>query len=207
MSLDPVQIAQRREADDRLPYVYPQLFETRYREQPDGSQKEEDWVHIAKKGTTNPQVIPTRWRDIQRDQALMQVLQPFYDNWKKGQEAPVTGTPLSVWLADGGLVKVLKDVMVRTVEDFAEMPDHMLGKLNIGGLRAKQNEAKAFLAAKKDTSGVAAENAKLKDEVEMLKSNLAELRGLIEQHAIKKEQDAAPKRPRGRPRKLEVTPN
>ena len=193
------------ESNERLPFVYPKKFEKRYKELPDGSQKVVEWVVIAKKGVSIPDEIPKRWKDIERDPAMLQVLKPFYDHWKKGEETPINGTPLDVWMADADFVRVLNSVNIRSVEEFAQLEDHALVKLNIPSARDKQNRARAFLKAKKSTVAVSKEVAALRDKNETLERELAELRAIVEQHAIKAEPEAAPvKRGPGRPRKQPV---
>jgi hypothetical protein len=198
--LDPTAAIAHQEAQDRLPQVYPQQFYYKYREK-DGKQEQIEWVDVAKRGMITPQVVPMRWKDVQRDQLLLRVLNPFYENWKKGETAPVTGTALESWIADAGLVKVLNQVGIRSVEDFAATEEHLLIKLNIPNIREKVKRAKAFLEAQTSTAKVSAEISKVREENESLRREVAELKSLIEQHAIKKDDDAVKRRP-GRPRKV-----
>ena len=197
--LDPIAVVKHQEAQDSLPSVYPEEFYKKYRDQADGSKKEEHWVIVAKRGMQNPTRTPMRWKDIERSPEMKQVLEPFYNNWIHGQAAPVVGTALDSWIADANLVKVLNSVNIRSVEEFAQLEDHLLVKLNIPDLRDKQRRARAFLQAQQDTAKVSAEVSVLRGENEGLKSEIAELRSLIEKHAIKQEEA---KRPRGRPRKI-----
>ena len=213
--LDPVTVAKQSEAEGRLPSVFPEEFFYKYREQPDGSQKQEEWVLVAKKGMTNPQRTPMRWKDIERDPALLSVLEPYYKNWKKGETAPINGTPLEAWVADVALIKVLNSVNVRSVEDFAQLEDHLLVKLNLPNAREKKSRAIAFLQAQQSTSKVSAEVTELRGKNESLSQEIAELKALIEKHAIAQTQpqpvpvqpittEAAPKKkgwPKGKPRK------
>lgn len=198
--LDPLQAVAKSEQEARLPFVFPEKFENRYKEMPDGSRKPEEWVYVKKKGQQNGQVTPWRWRDIERTPDMLAVLKPYYDNWKAGQAAPVNGTPLDVWIADAGLIEVLNSVNIRSVEDFANMEDHLLGRLNIPGVRDRQKRARAFLDAQGTTAKVSAEVAKLREENENLRRNLEEMKELIEKHAIKKEEETVKRGP-GRPRK------
>lgn len=225
--LDPVQAIAQQEREARLPFVFPEKFYTKYREMPDGSRKAEDWVSVKKKGLQNGQVTPHRWRDIERDPDMLTVLKPYYDNWKAGQAPPVSGTPLDVWIADANLIEVLNSVNIRSVEDFSGMEDHLLTKLNIPNLRERQRRARAFLDAQASTAKVSAEVSIARAENESLKAEIAELRALIEKHAVRgAPQKAAgalidspkgndttgtieefPKRPRGRPRKNPIEIN
>jgi hypothetical protein len=204
--LDPAMVAvQKQEADSRLPFVFPEEFYIKYKEQPDGKQKEEEWVLVTKKGMTTPQRTPMRWKDVERTPELLQVLEPYYKSWKSGRAAPITGTALEAWIADAPLIKVLNSVNVRSVEDLAKLEDHLVQKLNIASLREKKKRAIAFLDAQQNTSKVSAEVAALRDKLEDRDRELSELRELIQAHAIKKDQEQSPspvKRGRGRPRKI-----
>lgn len=201
--IDPV-MQNQPEGRDRVPFVFPEEFYVKYREQEDGSQKPEEWVLVTKKGMQNPQRTPMRWRDIERSPDLLAVLKPFYDNWKKGQDAPISGTPLDAWMADPALVKVLNQVNVRSVEDFAGMPDHTLVRLNIPGVRDRQNRAKAFLEAQGNTAKVSAEVTTLRSDNESLRNEVKELKALIEAHVTKKAEEEIKKRGPGRPRKSPI---
>lgn len=200
--MDQIAAAMDKERNDRLPYVYPKKFYHKYRDNPDGTKRSEEWVIVAKKGMTNPQETPMRWRDVERTPLLHEVLAPYHANWKRGNETPVNGTPLEAWTAEAEMVEVLNSVNVRSVEDFAELADHLLMRLNIPGSREKQKRARAFLDARSDTAKVSAEVAELRSKNEALVNTVNELKALIEQHAIKQE---TVKRGPGRPRKqLEV---
>jgi hypothetical protein len=202
--LDPLMVVQKAEAEARLPFVFPEEFYVKDKEQKDGSQKPEEWVLVKKKGMQNGQVTPMRWRDVERTPDLLVVLRPYYENWKKGQETPISGTPLDAWIADAGLVKVLNSVNIRSVEDFSQVEDHVIARLNVPGIREKQNRAKAFLDAQKSTAKVSGEVATLRDENDNLRRDIAELRALIEQHAIKKQEETVVPRKRGRPPKSDI---
>ncbi len=195
---DPIQIAMESERQGRMPAIYPKKFYNKYKEQADGTQKAEEWVEVAKKGTSHGQITPMRWRDVERSPDLLAVLKPFYQNWKTNETTPVVGTALESWTADAEMVEVLNTVNIRSVEDFAHLEDHLLIRLNIPGSREKQKRAKAFLEARTDTAKVSQEVANLRGENESLKSQIAELRALIERHSVKEE---TIKRGPGRPRK------
>ena len=215
--LDPQVVAgiQQKEREERMPFIVPEEFYVDYVPQKDGSLKAVEWVRWIKKGQQNPTAIPMRWRDLERNKAdpIYQVLAPYYDNWKKGETAPVIGTPFAAWPgATPQLVKALSPFNIRSVEDLAELADSSLQKTGVPNLRKKQIDARAFLQAQKSTAAVSAEIVILRDKLESRDREIAELRELIEKHVIAQ---ATPqrtaveqlvKRKPGRPRKIADSP-
>ena len=175
--------------------IYPKRFYHAYRDLPDGSKRAVEMVEIAKRGTNNSQVVPKRWKDVAPVEK--EVLEPYYEAWKKNETAPIVGTPLDTWTADAELVQVLNGVNIRSVEDFAAMEDHYLVKLAVPNGREKQRRARAFLENQTDSAKVSAELAAARTDNEALRMEVAELKALMEQHSIKKER-------RGRPRKQPI---
>ena len=203
--LDPATAAiAEAEAKARLPFIAPEEFYITYVDQPDGSKKAVEWVRWVKKGMTNPTAVPERIKDLMKNpkNPTWAVLEPYYKKWKEGQEAPVNGTPLDAWMADPKLVKVLNGINIRSVEDFAAVPESDLAKIALPGLRDKQKRAQQYLHARSGTAGIADQMAQLASDLESQKRENAALRDLIEKYAIKQEQDVEPvKRGPGRPRK------
>jgi hypothetical protein len=195
-------LAAAAKSEERLPFVYAKKFYKTYLTREDGTVRETEMVEVAKKGTQNGQITPMRWSDVKRDQLLSQVLEPFYQNWKKGEETPVDGTPLDAWMADPELVTLLRSVGVRTVEDFGELPEHHALKLNVQGIREKQKRARDYLQSKTNVGDLEARLKSAEAENEDLKKRFAELEAKL---------TAAPTpepKKRGRPRKvIDVTPN
>ncbi len=194
---DPIQAAMESERQGRMPSVRPKKFYNKYKELPDGTQKVEEWVEVSKIGTH--QITPMRWRDVERSPELLHVLKPFYQSWKTNETTPIAGTALESWTADAEMVEVLNQIGVRSVEQFSELEEHLLTRLNIPGSREKQKRAKAFLEARIDTAKVSQEVADLRGENAILKGELAELRLLIEKHSVATDEPV--KRGPGRPRK------
>lgn len=190
----------RTDETARLPFVYPKEFYVKYKSLPDGSQEAQDWVIVARKGQQNPTETPLRMKDLLKNinDPLTQVIKPHYDRWKENQAAPIIGVALESWIADAGLVKVLNGVGIRSVEDFVQLEDHLMQKLNIPNLRETKRRAQAFIEAQKGTAKVSQEISVLRGENEGLKREIAELKALIEAHAIK--------RGPGRPRKVVAPP-
>lgn len=205
--VDPVMEAKRREDADRMPFIAIEEFWIEYEPQPDGSQKPVEKVRWAKKGVQNASTTQEKIVRLQKypDNPIWQVIEPYYTRWKAGQSAPVDGVPLEAWPgATPHLVKALAPANIRSVEDLARMEDSAISRLAIPNLRQYQKNARAYLEALKSTSGVAAENAKLKEIVDHQARELAELKALVTGMVEKEDEEPAPvKRGPGRPRKVQ----
>ncbi len=208
--LDPVHAAQKSEQEARLPFIVPEEFYIEYDPQPDGTQKAIEWVRWVKKGMQTPATCVEKVSRLSKANKAGQVvpewtvLKPYYDSWKAGQAAPVSGTPLEAWPgATPQLVKALTPANIRSIEDLAEMEDSAISRIAIPGLRDKQKQARAYLEAQKTTAIVSGEITALRDKNENLEREVGELKALIERFAIKKEGEEAPKK-RGRPPKTEA---
>jgi hypothetical protein len=163
--------------DDRrdVAAIHPQRFWTEYVDVR-GEMKAEDWVEWVKKGALNPNTTQEKVSRAKRDIAVWAALEPHYAAWKRGQDAPVNGIPLDAApFATKELVEVLRRVNIRSVEDFASAEDSALARLNIPGIRSTQGKARAFLDAQTNLSGIASEMAALRDMVEALRAENAEL--------------------------------
>lgn len=91
-----------------------------------------------------------------------------YEFWKKGQEAPISGTPIKGWgVLSPAAQKDLLHAGIRTVEDLAEFSDSELSAIGIGALSYKQ-KAKAFLLAAKDVGQAAEKIAAQQKQIEEL---------------------------------------
>lgn len=184
------------------PAIFPIEFTTEYEKDPDdpsGSKMiAKDWVRWGKKGTSNGATTRDKVDRLKKGSVEWAALEPYYDAWKKNQEAPIDGTPLDAW---PGLTvpqaKVLRSHNLRSVEDFATAPDSVLTRMAIPGIRELQRRAKAFCEAAEGQAAIAEAMAKRDDQIDQLTSQLADAMKAIE--ALK--QDAPPKRGPGRPRK------
>lgn len=203
--------AQKAEQEGRLPFIVPEEFWVDYDVQADGSRNAVEWVRWVKKGMQTPATCVEKVSRLSKASKSGQfvpewiVLKPYYDKWKAGEEAPISGTPLAAWPgATPQLVKALAPANIRSCEDLAEMEDSAISRLAIPGLRDKQKQVRAFLEAQKTTALVSSEVVKVREENESLRREVTELKELIERFAIKKEEEGeAPKR-RGRPPKLQT---
>lgn len=113
--------------------------------------------------------------------------QAAYEAWKKGQELPLSGTPVMTWPAvSPAQVKVLQTAHVLTVEDLAAANEETITRLGMGG-RALKQRAVEWLAASKNTgkhaeemAALKASNSDLAAQNEKLGKQLAELSKQVE---------------------------
>lgn len=148
--------------------------------------KDTPFVHIRFPGD--------RTREIQR-KATQEYRDRFPRQWAAYQQktaAVQEGTPLEEW---GPMSKSqalnYKGLNIHTVEQLASVPDSVLHNLGHGS-RTIRDKAIAWLRSSKDSSEtlrLASENQQLKDDIALLKEQVAEL---------------AQKRKPGRPRKDET---
>lgn len=100
-------------------------------------------------------------------------------HWQQTRESRVLGTPIEMWHAISDTMKAeFKALHIQTVEQFANLPDSMGTK--IMGFQDLRNKARAFVESGKDAELVAKLKAEAEAETSKLKSELAELRALIE---------------------------
>lgn len=99
-----------------------------------------------------------------------------WDAFSKQQEQVQVGTPIEEWaLVSKSEALSLKSINIHTVDQLAAAPDVALNWLGARDLRTK---AQAFLEQAKDGSAITklmAENATLKSDVEMMKTQILEL--------------------------------
>lgn len=123
-------------------------------------------------------------------------IEPHYEAWKKGNEMPVNGTPLSAWPnVNAGMADVLKQSGIRTVEEVAGLIESQLEKIRLPNMRDLRTTAIKFLENK--MAAASAELDAARDaRVEALEEQLEAAMALLEEQAKEKE---APRR--GRPPK------
>lgn len=160
-------------ANREKPAIYPEKF---YEEYKPGANPLVDkpiemvkWVKRGSPGSGGVLAI----EKVKKDPLWWSVLQPFYDAWKKGQEVPVTGTPLSAWPgcspADKERFNFLR---LYTVEDVANMTDNDCDRFGIGA-REKKALAKAYLEAGNQQEA-ARELEALRQQIGQLRSDYAD---------------------------------
>lgn len=116
--------------------------------------------------------IRTRWGEIE----------PAYAAWKSGNDIPTNGTPLAAWPGvTPDQAAALKMSGIRTVEEVASMPDHVLAKVHLPNMREMRTNAKAFLDSRGDAETAArlakaeADNASMREQLDEALKMLAEL--------------------------------
>lgn len=120
-----------------------------------GQYKEVDYVEYAKKGSTLSTTVETIERVKKHNPAVWHVVQPVYEAWQKGQEAPIAGTPLDQWPAvTRGQADALKLMHIRSVEDVATMNEQAMENFGLGA-RMLRDKAIAFITAKEGQAKLA----------------------------------------------------
>lgn len=123
-----------------------------------------------------------------------------YANFKRGAEMAFKGTPLTQWPPmRPAQIKLFNHFNVYTVEHVAELDDIRINQIG-PGTREWVEKARAFLVQSRDTADsqrYAAENLRLKTEVERLNEQLQMLADKVSN------MDGPERRGPGRPRKEE----
>ena len=133
-----------------------------------------------------------------------------YDLFKKGMDAPETGTPLEQWpVLSVGAVANLKALRFRTVEDLAKADDAVLQNMGTGGLTLR-TRARDFLEAAHSTAPMerlAQENDILKQQMAAMNDTMAAMKARLDDlDDDDSETDVQPvSRGRGRPRRESIT--
>jgi hypothetical protein len=145
----------------------------------------EDWVEYGPPGAIDRTCTPEAIRRLARAREpgpddsqvmrmgwdLWQTIKPQYETWKRGEELPIEGTPLSAWTgARREHVEVFKKHGLRTVEEIAGMNDAMMTRVQLPGLRELKMQAQRFLAAS-DQNKVAAQLKNKDDQIAALAAN------------------------------------
>jgi len=96
-----------------------------------------------------------------------------YEQWKKGEEIPLNGTPIRTWpVVTPAQVKLLVSLHILTVEDLAGANDETLGRIGMGSAELKKR-AQDYL---KEANGP----GKLVQEVSALRLEVADLKARCE---------------------------
>lgn len=108
-------------------------------------------------------------------------IEPAYSAWKKGQELPISGTPLSVWPAiNAEQVAVFRRVGIVTVEEVSGLSETQIGRVPLPNMRDLKKQAEIFLSNLGNAA--AAEREAEKDQkISTLEDRLAELEKLLDQ--------------------------
>ena len=174
--------------------IIPLKFWEEYHEKSDGSIETREYVEWSKPGMmhmlTNVQHITAKFKERS---GLWPAMQPAYDAWKRGQEAPDNGMPLGAWPAiNQEIAAAFRAVGMRSVEEVADMTESVMSKVRIPNVRRWKEEAKLFIKAR-DSRGIELTVKAQTEEIESLKAQIAELASM--------QAEDAPRR-RGRPPKV-----
>ena len=140
------------------------------------------------------------------------MIEKHYSAWKKGQEAPLEGTPLAAWNAlNQEQADLFRSRGIKTIEAFAAMTDSTMSQVQVPNLRDLVRQAKNFLDASEQTR-LASKLAEKDNQIESLraeadeqKSQIADLLKKVDALAdlAASKVDDEPRRGPGRPRKTE----
>lgn len=175
----------------------PTRFWETYVTQSDGTVQTREWVSLTKPGMAHMTGLEVRITDKVKAGHDWEAIEPYYEAWKKGQEAPESGTPLGAW---PGLTReqaeILKSVGMKSVEDVSTMTEKVMGMVKLPNVRRIKDEAGMFLQAK-DVRGVEVKMQNMQDEIAALRAELAE------KHSGN---DPEPQKRRGRPPRAQEAP-
>lgn len=114
------------------------------------------------------------------------MIERAYEAWKQGIEIPLDGTPLGVWPGiNEAQVNAFRAVGVKTVEGIRDMPDVLIGKVALPGVREIVKQAGHFLEAR-EASVSAAKATEQENRIKGLEEQLAAAMELLEQQAKRK---------------------
>jgi hypothetical protein len=105
--------------------------------------------------------------------ARAEFIRPHYEAWKRGEELPDDGMPISAcnFLRPEDVV-ILKQSGVRSVQELASLSESVIDRVQIPAMREKRTQAKRFLEAQ-DINKAAAEMAKRDDKIAELERMIA----------------------------------
>lgn len=154
----------------------------------DGSDelKAVDWARWARVGSNGATTEDKVERVQKHNPVIWQALQRPYEAWKKGQDAPIDGTPLEAWPGvTRGQVSHFKLLNIRTVEELAQSNDATMDRIGLGSRKLVQ-QARDFVANKASgVSALAAQKAELEDKLLNMMQRVEELEQRLAKRAKK----------------------
>ncbi len=130
-------------------------------------------VKIAKVGG-NGQTCDELVEHAKTYSALWRDIEPAYNAWKSGQEAPPNGTPLELFaVLPPSVVKLFRFSGLRTIEDLAAIHDNQLPELGLHGSMYRDQARKWLENAR--TGAADAALAERDRQIADLQSKVAEL--------------------------------
>lgn len=127
--------------------------------------KVDEWLAQIKQQAREGR-MPPQWEEGYRQ---------AYAAWKRGEEIPLSGTPIRGWVVLGpSQQQRCLAANIRTVEDLALINGEGLARIGMGGQELKQ-KAQAWLSASVNIGVVVQENSALKVKVADLEAQVARL--------------------------------
>ena len=134
------------------------------------------------------QVAPEWLAQMQKDSTSGRLPLAWYENyvesyerWKRGEEMPLTGTPIKGWaVLSPAQMKNLIALNILTVEDLASINDEGLRRIGMGAADLR-DKAKAWLSQTKDKGPLTMENASLKAENAALLAQRGQLEARVKE--------------------------
>lgn len=158
-----------------LPAIFPKKFWTTYDNNPADvlNPTPVDWVCWGKRGDKDYQKEEKVSR-VQRDMRQhWQVIKPYYEHWKTGQELPVNGVPLKELPGvTEDMLERFRQLHIRTIEDASQMGEEAIHKIGFGARDLKER-ATVWLQKRPNRetdSKVTALEAKLAEALSMLQA-------------------------------------
>lgn len=205
-------------ADQILPMIFIKRFWTEYKPDPANPEKmrEVDMVEYAPVGSAKytmitesisrlSSLIPLEGRHEHNPAVVMaharwNAIQPKYEAWKKGQSAPVSGTPLAAWSGvSPQQAEILRMHGILTVEEVSKMTDTHRQRIGLPGLLDLTENAKRYLTAL-DKNAVTKALEEKDAKMAQMQAQIEELMAMV-----KEAKEAEPvKRGPGRPPKVPV---
>lgn len=134
---------------------------------------DQDWVTITVAGMD---------KDIIKRKATPADKERFADEWaayERGQQQTRSGTPLDLWpRMTPGMVATLKGLNIMSVEDMATLSDLGCQKIGMGGYELRKDAQTYLNSAAQASAAMAAE--RLQEENDALKSEVADLKALVQ---------------------------
>lgn len=107
------------------------------------------------------------------------LIEPAYKAWKGGGELVLQGTPLGAWPGiTSKAAEIIRQAGIHTVEDLATASESQIMRVRLPNQRDLRDMARRFLAAKPQAAE-AGKMAKLEEDNERMKEQLAEMQAML----------------------------
>ena len=132
-------------------------------------------------------IIKVRHDDDPMDLALTggqrraQIIQAHYNAWKRGSEAPVSGTPLESWGALSPIqLQLVSAAQIRTIQELAQASDTVLARIRLPNAKEIRAEAQRHLSAGNATRFHDIE-LRHNEEKNAMRKEIDDLKGMLHQ--------------------------